>query len=390
MTLLSFLAGNVKIRFLSPRPERIVNAAHRAGVPFRKLVITDSEASFELLSPRVKELEPFFQTLSFTERVIKTESGLPTLLKRYRKRWGYFAGIAIFLASFFLADCFLWGIDLAGTTDDPERVFAALSDVGLTPGIWSRDLDADGMARRFLVLHPEYAYAGIRLVGMRALVELRPAEPLDRTDPWAGYSNLVSSGSGRVLRCEVMSGECLVKPGDLVTTGDLLVSGIRETANGAFLPTRSIGRVFCETQEAFETTVPLEEKRTVFTGREEKKIALFLLGHRFYSTGESGSFQDCEQQTFFEPVSVLGWETPVYRRVTVFSERVEKMLAVDVDRARDLAYDKYIIYKDNILGLDGELYWEEPLWEVRAEEVYLLVRYSAARDLTREVPFTIQ
>lgn len=390
MTPLFYLLGSVHVSFRSPRPERIINAMRKMGLPFRKLFVSDREASFEILFFRRGMLLPFLETVSPTEQITLTERGLPALVRRYRRRWGFFAGIALFFASLLLANCFIWGIDINGVTQDPELLFASLSDAGLSPGVWSRNMDTDGLARSFLVLHPEYAYAGIRLIGMRALVELRSAEEIDRTDPAAGYSNLVSEGSGRVLRCEVMAGEKLVRPGDLVKPGDLLVSGIRRTENGSFLPTRARGRVFCETEEAFEVFIPFETKETVFTGREEERESFFLLGRCIFFTGENSSFADYEKQVFFEPVRLFGWDLPVYRRTVVFSERVEKMTVANVDRAVDLAYDKYIIYKEKLLDRGGEIRREEPLWEERADGVYLCVRISAVRDLCREAPFTIQ
>ena len=389
MNLLSFLLGSVRVRFLSPRPERIVNAAHRMNLPFGNLRVTASEASFEILSLRLRRLDPFLATLSCAESITLTKRGLPHLLHRYRRRYGFFAGLAVFIISTLLANCLIWGISVTGVCDDPETVFASLADAGLKPGIQSRNLDTDGISRRFLLLHPEYAYAGIRRVGMLALVELRAAEQLDKTDPYAGYSNMVADTAGRVLRNEIMSGEGLVKPGDLVRKGDLLISGIRRTESGSFLPTRARGRVICEMEEGFETFVPFREEKTVLTGREETGVSFDLLGHCVFAAGQTPSFLDHTDQSFYEPLVFLGRELPVYRRTVVFSERVLKMTELDVDRAKDIAYDRYIIYKRELLDRGGEIRLEEPVWEESAYGVALRVHLQVERDLCREVPFTI-
>ena len=389
MTLLSLILGSVRIRLVSPRPERLVNAAHRITLPFRKLVMTEREASFEILLFRLSRLRPFLETVSLAEEVTLEEKGLPSLLKRYRKRFGFFAGIAVFAVSLLLANCFVWGVDLSGSAREPEEVFAALSEAGLAPGVWSRDMDTDAIARKFLILHPEYAYCGIRLVGMRALVELRDAEILEKHDINDGYSNMIAGGSGRVVRCEVMNGEACVKPGDLVQKGDLLISGIRKTENGSFRPARARGRVFCEAQEAFETFVPFSETETVLTGREASVTSYYLLGKKLFSFGAADPFPLSERSVFFEPVRFWGITLPLYRETASFAEKLEKTVQLNIDRARDIAYDRYTIYRNEDICQNGEIKAEDFLWEEREDGVYLLVKLFTVRDLCREVPFTV-
>ena len=389
MNPLAFLIGSVTVRFRSPRPERLINAARKMNLPFRRLLVSEKEASFEILLPRRKHLDAFRETLSAAEDLTLTEQGLPALAKRYRNRWGFFAGVAFFFATTVLANFFLWGIKISGVDDDPEEILAALSDAGLAPGIWSGGLDTDEISRRFLVAHPEYSYAGICQTGMIVSVDLAHAEPVEQSESYAGYANLVASASGIVVRREVMAGECLVQPGDVVQRGDLLISGIRRTENGTFLPVHARGFIYCETSEVYETFVPFRKEREVYTGREEKHVSAFLLGRCFFSTGNGCGFSDYEEQIFWEPVRFFGRETPVYLETRVFSEKARKMTVVDVDRAKDLAYDEYIIYKAKLLERGGEFRDEECLWEEREDGVALCVKIHAVRDLCTEKAFTV-
>ncbi len=387
--ILAFLLGYSRVTFSSPRPERLLTAIHRMNLPVWSIKSTADDLSFFLLTSRVARLGSFRETLSLTERLSVEKRGLPALLYRYRKRFGFFAGLAIFAVTTLLANRFVWAVEVTGVTVEPEVVLGDLAKAGLSPGRLVSDLDSDRLAREFLLLHPEYAYAGIRLIGMRALVELRAAETVDKTNPFVGLSNLVSDGSGQVVRCESMAGEVLVKPGDLVTRGQLLVSGIRRRENGAFTPVRARGRVFAETEDVFETFVPFESGEVTFTGREEKRLSFSALGITLFSQGEKTSFASWDRQIFLEPVRFLGRDLPILCRTVVFSEKAEKMTAVQVDRASDLAYDRYILYKWELTGSDAEILTEESAFEEREDGVFLRVHLTLVRDLCREVPFTL-
>ncbi|MBQ3865502.1 MAG: sporulation protein YqfD [Clostridia bacterium] len=387
--LIAFLLGSVRVRFLSGRPERIINALRRLNCPLWGLAAKEGEVSFSLLYPRRGVLLSFRENLSDGERLILTEKGLPALLFRYRKRWGFFAGLAIFIAATILSTRVVWSVEVSGAAAEAETVAEGLRQADLYPGRHIAGLDTDRVSRLFLLAHPEFSYAGIRLSGTRALVELRAADKVEKKDPFEGTSNLIATSSGRVVRCEVAAGEILVKPGDLVKRGDLLVSGIRARENGAFRPVRSRGRVFCETEDVLEIFVPFAERETVFTGREKVRRSYYCLGARVFSTGEKDPFSASEAQRDLSPVTLFGRDTPILCRTVCFSETAEKMTRRTVDIARNMAYDKYMEYKWKLMDADGQILSETLSEEEREDGFFLQVRLTSVRDLAGEAPFSL-
>ncbi|MBR2616516.1 MAG: sporulation protein YqfD, partial [Clostridia bacterium] len=165
---------------------------------------------------------------------------------------------------------------------------------------------------------------------------------------------------------------------------------VLERPNGAFTTVRASGRVFAQTERCFEVTVPLEQTATVFTGREREASAYELLGVTLAPPGfEDCGFEDFEEIWSEEPVTLFGRELPILCRTVTRCEREEKKSTITVDRAEDLAYDKYEEYKRDTLLYGYEILEENLQIRVCEEGVTLTAELVLVEDIARSLPFLL-
>ena len=199
----------------------------------------------------------------FLERSI----GIPHILYRYRHRYGIFAGIIIMLAIIYASCGFLWDIRISGNDNISDIIIMReLNSKGLCPGKKISQLDIDQIENAVLLDSDDISWITINLNGTVAHVQVREKNeqpPKKETKP----SNLIASKNGEIVSLEVFSGKPVVKPGDIVTKGDLLVSGIYDSQSMGYRFRHSSGAVYARTTQAIEIEIPFKYQKKEYTGR---------------------------------------------------------------------------------------------------------------------------
>ena len=128
---IKYLVGSVRFRLSGEFPERFLNqlAAHR--IPFWDI---GRDADGFLLTVRLndyKKLRKVKGKNRIKTRVIERK-GLPFVLKKYRLRIGFFAGLVFFFVSLWFLSGFIWNVNVIGNSSLSETdVIAALNELGL-------------------------------------------------------------------------------------------------------------------------------------------------------------------------------------------------------------------------------------------------------------------
>lgn len=167
--------------------------------------------------------------------------------------------------------------------------------------------------------------------------------------------SLVASADGRITEMLVFRGTPLVKRGDWVKKGQVLVGGWDYTdrqrdANGVFEPAgepfavKAQAVIYGEQERREIGTCALHEQVLQTTGRQQKQVILAWRGHvlRLWGPKESPYTYYCQETT---ERSLLQWQQfrlPVFLKTTVFIEKEvrentyteEEAYVLAVERAR--------------------------------------------------------
>lgn len=149
------------------------------------------------------------------------------LWKKTRKsRVGICCGILAF-AALYVMSLFVWDIDFAGNmryTDSYLLQF--VKNEGYKPGMKISSVACDRLEKRLRNEFDDITWVSARLEGTRLVVEIEENNTASAKEKEQTPCSLKASKSGIIARMITRRGMPLVKKGDQVEKGDLLVSGL--------------------------------------------------------------------------------------------------------------------------------------------------------------------
>ncbi|MBR4872429.1 MAG: sporulation protein YqfD [Clostridia bacterium] len=320
-----------------------------------------------------------------------SRGGLPAVVSRYRRRWGLMVGAILASLLLFASSRVVWDVRVSGNAAlDDETVRQMLAECGLESGARLSRLDTDLIEGRLLLAHREICWVSVNLRGTTAYVELLETARGQRDE--AGAVNLVASRDGRIERIEAYDGHVLVKVGDVVRAGELLVSGAYD--EGLFGPrvTNARGAVYARTVHTFSVEIPLDYEEKVYTGRVGREIYVNFFSKRikvFANTGNLGG--ECDIIYLDNGISLPGGiELPVRTAQTLYREYRMESGRLAGDEAMEKAFAALAQRLAQFVSETGAELLEKSLSFCLDEDSYeLSCRVVCIENVAREQEFDV-
>ena len=273
----------------------IFNLSRKHGMIYRNQTATEETVRFECSLFTARRLEKLCLEAGICFLSVK-ERGVPRLFYKYRHRYGIFLGLIISVLLVFLSSTVVWDIRIDGERRlTEEKILADLSMCGINIGSPIRSLDTDVIQNRMIIYSDDISWISINLSGTVAHVEIRESEPIPHEKVKYTAANLVADTDGEIRGFENVRGEIVVKIGDLVRCGDLLVSGIRNSTTQGFSYTCAEGKVNALTESSYSVDIPLKYEKKVYDERKyrEKYLIFFNNEIKIYSNNRN-SYTSCD------------------------------------------------------------------------------------------------
>lgn len=292
--------------------------------------------------------------------------GLPFLLARYRKRPGLLIGMFAGLLLLFCGELFVWKITVNGNTLLTDReIVDALGSYGIGVGSYIPDIPVLRAQNEFLLTYSDISSIAINVKGTHIQVEVLERTHAPEIDPNDGVCNLVASEDGIVLSVDVAAGTALVKPGDVVTEGQILVSAYTVDGRGIYRLHHARGSVKAQVYTACSFVIPLERTVKHYTGRAEKKTTLTLLGKDLdlFRT-EASPYAHFDTEVEESPFRLFGIaETPIVRTTVTYREYRPEAVPLSPEQAQREAEDAFRAWlarqTDEVLETESKLVYDE-------------------------------
>ncbi|MBO5939182.1 MAG: sporulation protein YqfD [Clostridia bacterium] len=284
-SFLHFLTGSRTLRFGAASAGEVMNLCRHYGFVYWNLRFCGEHLCLDASLITSTKLCSACRERGISV-VSEGERGLPSLLLRYRRRFGLLVGALCFFLIILFSGRVLWGIEIDGNhTLSDEEVLSELRACGLTVGCRLSELDTEVLENRVLIFSDEISWISVNLIGTVAHVELREVEELPPDEPNFDASNLVAARSGKIELLENIRGSAVVSIGDLVVEGELLVSGLSEMQSGGVRYRCAEGQVFARTERDFLVEIPYAYQQKRYTGRKksEKSLIFFEKEIKFFS-----------------------------------------------------------------------------------------------------------
>ena len=221
-----YFKGYVIIKIEGFTLEKFLNLVVKEGIFIWDITRKSSTCIYGKVSKKdFINLKSIIKKVSCRLEIID-KKGLPFILWKMKKRKFLVAGASITLILIYFLTAFIWKIEIIGNNNISSKIILEqLYDLGLKEGEYKYKLSEQELEDQFLFNNTDISYINISFVGIKAKVEVaekeKPPPLLNTNIP----TNVIADREGIIHNVLVYGGEVVVKKGDLVEKGDLLISG---------------------------------------------------------------------------------------------------------------------------------------------------------------------
>ena len=281
--------GFLRIRIYGDFKERALTLCAQNGITLWNNRLKNGKIECSILVKDFKFLRSVIRGKGVRVHILK-KRGVPFILNRYRKRSGILVGAVLFFVIIQLMSGYIWIIDVEGNQKvSTEKILSSCHSVGLDIGV-RKDSFYPKLKREELMLRLDgVAWSSLNVEGSRLTVNVTEIKESDKEKT---YSNLKAASDGIIEKMDITSGTSVVSVGQAVKKGDLLVSGIIETADVTrFVNSR--GKVYAKTEEEIVLSENYSQKHSVPTGKTKVKTVIETFGLKIplYLGTEKGLFE---------------------------------------------------------------------------------------------------
>lgn len=257
-----------------PALERFINDALNRGIHISRIVwLSRNRIRLTLSVGDYFQLRPVLKGTGTKSRILE-KKGLPFWWMRLRRRQFFLWGFLLFILMIFSLTSVIWSVEVEGNETVPSKeIVRLLQKEGVYIGqLKSRVPSNEEIQYRLQSGLPQVSWVGFRMEGTRAVVTVVEKKRVDeREQQGNGPIQLVARRNAMIYDIRVERGRPLVEVNEPVKKGQLLVSGWYgdpdQPDSGKLVGAK--GKVMGEVWYDSTVTVPLAQKRKVYTGNRE-------------------------------------------------------------------------------------------------------------------------
>lgn len=314
--------GFLRIEIRGDIAEKLLNICAKNGIPLWNIKRRGEVIRCYIAVGDFKRL-PRLVIKSGLRVHILDRYGLPFFTERYKKRYGIPVGAAVFFAFLTFMSGFVWSVEAAGNGNISENeIIAECRELGITEGMRKGEISPASAKLQLLLKDNRLSWCAFNIEGCYLTVDVTEAKKKEEDN--SVPTNLKAAADGIIKKIDVTAGNCIVKVGDTVAAGDILVSGIEERAEGTRF-VHSIGSITAATEREITVTANYRQKITLKTGKKKTKRVLSFFGIKipFYLGCEKGTYN---AETSVKALKLFGKKIPIaiYEKRFEFTEETEK------------------------------------------------------------------
>lgn len=296
----SGVSGYVEISLKGMNPERVLNMALSRGISIWDIKLKDNQHyQLKVSLGGYRALRLLVRTSACKVKIMR-KKGLPFVLMRAKRRKVLVFGTFFFCLALYFLSSFVWFIEVTGNEQVPQEIILGKAEEhGLKKGVPLTSFQKNRLAEKLLIEIPELSWVGIQLEGTKIVIEV--AEKTFRSyDEEHIPGNLLARENGKIEELLVLKGVPLVKEGDTVVKGQVLILGIVYpeiivSETGEIIPAgepeivRAKGVIRAKVFRQNIKECLLQEKLIWETGTESSVVVLKVLGKEIYLKGSEES-----------------------------------------------------------------------------------------------------
>lgn len=276
--LFRWLIGYMEFTFSDGFCDGFINECYKLKINIHNVKINNNILTAESFAQALPEIESAAEKHGGKINVT-SRRGLSCYVSPLWKRPGITAGVLAFIIIINFFGGYVWDLKIVGNDVlSDARLEQFLSENGLYVGARWNDIDRDRTEALMLASFDECAWVHINRFGTTAQIEINEAVKKPETALTGEPYSLTAKKDGVIVKATVSEGWQLVKKGDAVVKGEMLVSGVslsKDEKQNIYAHAR--GEFLAEVKEPISITVSRAQSEKLYTS-EKKYTQLYFFG----------------------------------------------------------------------------------------------------------------
>ena len=157
---------------------------------------------------------------------IQEKKGMPFILHKYKKRKIFAIFFILLIFAVITLSNFIWNIEVTGNDKiSSEEILRDLEENNFKIGTTKINLNTKRIIDKVRLKRDDLAWMGIEIKGTNAIVKVVEADLKPDIIQEQEYCNIVATKDAMIVKISAQNGIAVVKEGDIVTKGTILVQG---------------------------------------------------------------------------------------------------------------------------------------------------------------------
>lgn len=269
---------------------------------------------------------------------IEHKKGMPFVLNKYKKRKIFAISLLAILTVIFVLSNFVWNIEVVGNEKiSTKELLMVLEENGLKVGVFKTKVDSKKIINAIRLQRSDLAWVGMELIGTNAIVKIVEADPKPDIINEEEYCNIVSDKVGMITKITAQDGTSLVKEGDIVKNGDVLIGGWLE---GKYTGTRYVhakGEIQAKVWYSKKGRMDLKIEKNQPTGQEENAYAMSLNNFQINLPKRVPKFENYDTIVKKEKLKIFSnFYFPIQFQTTTYVETKKEVIQYSKEEAKQI------------------------------------------------------
>lgn len=350
--------GNITMEIQSLIPEKFINLLWRNGIIVKN--IKKINITTVVLEVKLSDYSEISKVAKQTDTRIKIigRQGLSFFLMKIRTRSALLFGVVLFGGIIYYLSTFVWNIEI--NTEhyiSPYELRNQIKGFGVIPGLRKKNIDVYDIENKITRSNDEIMWVKARIEGVKLKVDV-----IERQSPPIIISNqtpcnLIANKDGIVVRVFTAEGTAVVKNGDMIQKGDLLVKG-EQGKEGSVYPVHAEGEVIAKTFYEEIKEVPLYNKSKIKTGNSISNLYIKFGNKKIYLKNNLIPYSNYDKIE----------NKDKFINKEIYYEVKEKNMPVDVTKVTEQ------IYSNILRNLDKNVKIVDKIQDVKKEKDKYLIK----------------
>ncbi len=340
--LLNAILGYVTIEIEGYFIERFINLCNNNKIFLWNLKRTHSTRIIINVGLHdFKKLKPIAKKTKCKVKIQK-KKGLPFIMHKYQKRKVFVVFFLLIIITTIALSNFIWNIEITGTDKiAKEEIKQILEQNNFKIGTCKIGIKTKPIIQKIRLEREDIAWVGIEINGTNATVKIVEADQKPEIVPEEEYCNIIATKDAMIVKIAAQNGTALVKEGDIVTKGSILVGGWLE---GKYTGTRYVhanGEVQAKVWYSEKIEVPFQQVKKEKTGAAENKYSVKINNFEINLSKKLSKFEKYDTIETNKKLKLFSnFYLPIEIYKTTYEEYKEQEILYNMEEAKNIGIEQ--------------------------------------------------